>query len=253
MYDRLATGIRTLDATTSLGASLDALVASAAAIAGRGALFLIDGDRLKSWRSVSIPEIDVQTVESSITGRDLLARAIQAGEPTASGPGMPAPPFARLPAERPSLAVPLMIAGRAVAVLYVDSGAEGASASAEWQASIDLLARHTAALLALRTAMRTFDMLRGVPEQAGGNGDAGEEAARRFARLLVSEIKLYNEGAVRVGRQQRDLGRRLRSEIDRARCLYEERVPPAVGARDAYFQQELVQTLAGGDASLLGS
>ena len=101
--------------------------------------------------------------------------------------------------------------------------------------------------------MRTVDMLRGVPEQAAGNGDGGDEAARRFARLLVSEIKLYNEGAVRVGRQQRDLSRRLRGEIERARRLYEERVPPAVVARDAYFQQELVQTLAGGDASLLGN
>ena len=28
--------------------------------------------------------------------------------------------------------------------------------------------------------------------------------ARRFARLLISEIKLYNEAAVRVGRENRD-------------------------------------------------
>jgi hypothetical protein len=253
MYERLATGIRSLDATTTLGASLDALVAGAAAIAGRAAVFLIDGDRLKAWKSVSIPDTDVQAVESSITGPDLLARAIQAGQPTASGPALPAPPFARLPAERPSLAVPLLMGGRTVAVLYVDGGPEGAATFADSQGSIDLLARHAAALLAMRTATRTFDMLRGVPEQTGANGDGDEEAARRFARLLVSEIKLYNEGAVRVGRQQRDLLRRLRSEIDRARRVYEERVPPAVAARDAYFQQELVQTLAGGDASLLGS
>jgi len=30
-------------------------------------------------------------------------------------------------------------------------------------------------------------------------------------------------------------------------------VPAAVRARDAYFKQELVQTLAGGDETLLGS
>jgi hypothetical protein len=79
-----------------------------------------------------------------------------------------------------------------------------------------------------------------------------DTSARRYARLLVSEIKLYNEGAVRVGREKRDLLQRLRPEIERARRLYEERVPDAVGARGQYFQQELVQTLADGDAARLG-
>ena len=37
-----------------------------------------------------------------------------------------------------------------------------------------------------------------------------------------------------------------------AQRLYEERVPPAIGARHALFQQELVQTLADGDRALLG-
>ena len=43
---------------------------------------------------------------------------------------------------------------------------------------------------------------------------------------------------------------RLGDEIDRARRLYEERVGTSVPDRDAYFHQELVQTLADGDASL---
>jgi len=94
-------------------------------------------------------------------------------------------------------------------------------------------------------------VLRGVD---GGNGDdAGDEAAKRFARLLVSEIKLYNEAAVRAGRQQRDLLQRLNTEISRARRLYEERVPATIAARHVYFQQELVHTLADGDAGLLGN
>src|SRR5262249_12058159 len=154
--------------------------------------------------------------------------------------------------ERVSLAVPLMIAGRAVAVLYVDGGIEDKPTPADWQGAVDLLTRHASALLAVRTAMRTFDMIRGVPEN-GANGDGGEEGARRYAKLLVSEIKLYNEGAVRAGRQQRDLLRRLSAEIERAHRLYEERVPSAVSARGAYFHQELVQTLADGDATLLGN
>jgi hypothetical protein len=69
---------------------------------------------------------------------------------------------------------------------------------------------------------------------------------------LVSEIKLYNEAAVRTGREKRDLLSRLRPEIERARRLYEERVSPSIAARGAYFQQELVHTLADGDQALLG-
>jgi len=252
IYDRVATAIRTLDDAPTLGASLDALVAGAATIVGRAALFVIDGDHLKPWKADGFPDADVRSVESSISGRDLLARAIQAARPTASDPEMPAPTFAQLPAGHASVAVPVMIAGRAVAVLYVDGGKEATPTSEEWPGAVDLLARHASALLALRTAMRTFDMIRGVPEH-GPNGDSGEDGARRYAKLLVSEIKLYNEGAVRVGRQKRDLLRRLAAEIERAQRLYEERVPAALSSRDAYFRQELVQTLADGDATLLGN
>ena len=57
---------------------------------------------------------------------------------------------------------------------------------------------------------------------------------------------------MRTGREKRDLLNRLGPEIERARRLYEERVSTAVGARAAYFQQELVHTLADGDSALLG-
>jgi hypothetical protein len=83
--------------------------------------------------------------------------------------------------------------------------------------------------------------------------DEDVQSARRYAKLLVSEIKLYNEGAVRVGRERRDLRSRLGDEIDRARRLYDQRVPQSLHGRDAYFQQELVQTLAEGDQSLFES
>jgi hypothetical protein len=78
-------------------------------------------------------------------------------------------------------------------------------------------------------------------------------SARRYARLLVSEIKLYNEAAVQLGRQKRDLLERLKPEIERARKLYTQRISPSVDERAALFQQELVQTLADGDVSLLGN
>ncbi len=77
--------------------------------------------------------------------------------------------------------------------------------------------------------------------------------ARRFARLLISEIKLYNEQKVAEGRSEHDLYDRLREYIDRSREMYDKRVKAEVASRYDYFHGELVNTLAEGDASKLGS
>ncbi|MET0624080.1 MAG: GAF domain-containing protein, partial [Pyrinomonadaceae bacterium] len=77
--------------------------------------------------------------------------------------------------------------------------------------------------------------------------------ARRFARLLVSEIKLYNEQKVREGRDSSDLYERLREDIDRSRQMYDKRVRPEVSRRYDYFDQELVNMLAEGDRDKLGA
>lgn len=77
--------------------------------------------------------------------------------------------------------------------------------------------------------------------------------ARRFARLLVSEIKLYNEQKVTEGRSQGDLYQRLREYINRSREMYDKRVKPEVAQRYDYFHNELVTTLAEGDEAKLGS
>ncbi|MBV9959111.1 MAG: hypothetical protein JO360_11855 [Acidobacteria bacterium] len=77
--------------------------------------------------------------------------------------------------------------------------------------------------------------------------------ARRFARLLVSEIKLYNEPKVQEGRAEGDLYDRLREAIDRSREMYDKRYAASVGNRYDYFHHELVNTLAEGDESKLGN
>ena len=76
--------------------------------------------------------------------------------------------------------------------------------------------------------------------------------ARRFARLLVSEIKLYNEQKVKEGRDSGDIYHRLQEAIDRSREMYDKRVAPPVASRYDYFHNEVVNTLAEGDASKLG-
>jgi hypothetical protein len=78
------------------------------------------------------------------------------------------------------------------------------------------------------------------------------EEARRLARLLVSEIKLYNEERVEEGRRNRDIYERLKEDIDRSRQMYEERVDSRVTRNTDYFYQELLRILAAGDAKALG-
>jgi len=78
------------------------------------------------------------------------------------------------------------------------------------------------------------------------------DEARRFARLLVSEIKLYNESKVEQGRKNRDLYERLKEDIDRSRQMYDERIADEVRKVSNYFYDELVRILADGKAESLG-
>ena len=132
---------------------------------------------------------------------------------------------------------------------------------------LQLIAAAAAARLGCLTAVRTLQATawmsareRGpasLDEAGSGGGDTsaqidGDLGARRYARLLISEIKMYNEPLVRAGREHRDLSRRLSSEIERARQLYEARVPATLANRAQHFHEELVRTLADGDSTLLG-
>ncbi len=87
-----------------------------------------------------------------------------------------------------------------------------------------------------------------TPEQQKAHDDA-----RRFARLVVSEIKLYNEAKVAEGRKTKDIYKCLKEDVERGRQMYNDR--GAADIRDAtdYFQDELVRILGGGDASALGA
>lgn len=92
-----------------------------------------------------------------------------------------------------------------------------------------------------------------LPIDVGEDERRPHNDARRFARLLVSEIKLYNEKKVQEGRQANDLYERLREAIDRSREMYDKRVQPPVAAKFDYFHYELVNSLADGNAERLGS
>jgi hypothetical protein len=154
------------------------------------------------------------------------------------------------------------MSGQIVAVLYADQGIADSTGDKPRLASaiVEVLALHAARCLESITALRAAKALAERPEPplrastgAAGTGEREDptEAARRYARLVVSEIRLYHEGAVVAGRKERDLMTRLGGEIARARVLYEKRVPADVRGRHDYFEDELVETLAGGDRALI--
>jgi hypothetical protein len=77
--------------------------------------------------------------------------------------------------------------------------------------------------------------------------------AQRFARLLVDEIKLYNQAKVAEGRRNKDLYDRLKEDIDKSRGTFQKRYGNTAAASVDYFQQELLRSLAEDDISIMGS
>ena len=92
---------------------------------------------------------------------------------------------------------------------------------------------------------------------ASAEGSADDEEvhkkAKRFAKLLVDEIKLYNQQKVADGRAHKDLYSRLRDDIDKSRGSYEKRYGQTVAGPADYFNKELVRILCDGDPAVLGS
>lgn len=92
-----------------------------------------------------------------------------------------------------------------------------------------------------------------APGEISASDEEVHKKAKRFAKLLVDEIKLYNQQKVADGRANHDLYSRLKDDIDKSRASYEKRYGQTAAGPADYFMQELVRILCDGDASLLGN
>jgi hypothetical protein len=283
---RLLESIRGLDGASSLSEVLDALGLAAGREASRAAVLVLRADRLLGWKLTGFGSRDAQpkTIDLGLADAGVAGLAVGAARPVTTHDSQTAsdgPGFAHLPDDRMGLAVPVIVGGRVVAVVYADGVTHDNREQvvpSSWPEVIEILARHAArcleALTVQKAATQTPSPRFWVPPgskpapastQAGKPADiartqegpdaphAPEESARRFARLLLSEIRLYHEPAVDEGRRSRNLLARLGPEIERARRLYDERVPASLRTRAELFHEELVATLAGGDPALLGA
>ena len=191
----------------------------------------------KSIDLISVaPKAGAAAPSSGGVSRDRAAAIKAGGEEVRERAGVPAParPAPAAPAPPPPAA------------------ASHAPAAAEASSTVMFSAAQVAAL-------RSQPAPAGVAKPAPPAGPAlspeeqkAHEDAKRFARLVVSEIKLYNEAKVNEGRKAKDIYERLKEDIERGRQMYTDRVAAPVREATNYFYDELVRILAGGDASALG-
>jgi len=274
--DRVVQAFRQFDEAATLSQLLDVLAASAAREASRCAVFVVRGRALQGWSFSGYTNApsDPKLVMMAFEAVPELARVAETGAPTEihSTAVATSGPLAFVAATHAGrgVAVPVTVGGHVAAVVYGDDG--GSSDRSEpsvWPQTLELLARHAARCLESQTAIRAARLPNRTPASSnvlrpmfGSNGtessdspqpqaDAVTDEARLTARQLLGDIRQAHNAIWQLGRDSRDLARRLQPEIARARRLFEERVPYRVD-RDRIFDEELVRTLADGNAELLG-
>ena len=106
-----------------------------------------------------------------------------------------------------------------------------------------------AATAPAQASAATEDSLQGLSKE---DQDLHKKA-KRFARLLVDEIKLYNPAKVAEGKQKKDLYDRLKDDIDKSRATYETRYGSTSAGAAGYFNAEVIRILGENDPSVLGA
>lgn len=269
--DILNAAAASVQEATSQAEILRHLLEGEARFAGRVALFVVRGGAINGWQGIGFHDNEVIKSISLNTSAGLVARAIQSRAPTAG----PTAEFdhgfmsaVAPPAEGHCLVLPLVVKERVAALLYADAGTApdgGLDASAlglltRWAALwLEMSALRKAAVTAAeetQTAAATAPVpnagTAAAPALAAEDTDLHKKA-RRFAKLLVEEIKLYNQPKVVEGKHNRDLYDRLREDIEKSRTTYQKRYGETPAGSADYFNQELVRVLADNDVSLMGA
>jgi hypothetical protein len=268
--DILQAAAATIQEATSQAEILRHLLEGEARFAGRVALFVVKGGAINGWQGTGFQDNEVIKNISLNTSAGLVARAIQSRMPA----GGPTAEFdsgfmnsVTAPAEDNCLVLPLVVKERVAALLYADGGAaRGGSIDTS---ALKLLTRWAALWLELSALRKLAGAPAEEPQPVNATPVPGATAAsapalgveetdlhkkaRRFAKLLVEEIKLYNQPKVVEGKHNRDLYDRLREDIEKSRATYQKRYGETQVASADYFNQELIRILADNDISLMGA
>jgi hypothetical protein len=256
------------------------LLEGSARFCGRAALFVIKAGSMTGWQAIGFDnneEIKSFTLSASV---GLAEKAIQGRAPATGAAGEFDSGFVSTlgaPADGNCVALPLVVKERVAALIYADVGK--LPDSTVDLSALALLCRFTALwleLVALRKAGVTAPAEEShaqpiaaavaapppapappvaeveTPVAVSPEEGDSHKKARRFAKLLVDEIKLYNQSKVSEGKQNRDLYDRLREDIEKSRAAYEKKFGGTPASSANYFTQELIRVLADNDVTLMG-
>jgi hypothetical protein len=247
------------------------LLEGEARFAGRVALFVVKGSTVNGWQGIgfddneAIKSLSLST-SSGLVGKAVQSRNIAGGATHEFEPGFVA--SLKFPADDQCLVLPLVVKDKVAAVIYADGGtAKGGTLDASGLQTLTRFAALWLEVTAMRKAGGTpaeetsqaqpavamAATAAASPAAAVSEEEELHKKARRFAKLLVEEIRLYNQPKVDEGRQHKDLYDRLKVDIEKSRATYDKRYAESPVATADYFTQELIRILADNDVSLMGA
>jgi hypothetical protein len=153
---RVRDGIRRLDRVSRLTEALDALGSLAAGEASRAAVLTVQDDRVRGWSFMGFESAVDPAHQVDLTLREagLVGHAVVTGETQLKGP---APAFAALSSDGNAVAVPVVVGGEVMAVLYGDDGESDPAAA--WRQSLEILASHAGHCMEALTAARAAQLV----------------------------------------------------------------------------------------------
>jgi type II secretory ATPase GspE/PulE/Tfp pilus assembly ATPase PilB-like protein len=147
--DRLLAAFRDLDRARSLTEVLNVLADHAVAEAGRVAILTVANSRLRGralrgWEGADAGAIDMPIAPNTIFDIAITrGRPVSTADAPAGGDGNPLPVLPGVAAGGLGLAVPVVVSGGTVAILYASPvGEQTPSLASNWQNRVDVLARH---------------------------------------------------------------------------------------------------------------
>ena len=249
------------------------LLAGARVAAPRAAVFLVRQSQIKGWGSVGYGSEAAQRQRAHASPADagwLGALAAADDAVMASGTIGGDLDFGQSPSTE-WCGVPVRVRQRSIALLVAERGSGEQPWSpallrtlvrvAQLRLELDLLRRKLKPAPAAaaagepeaeRTAERASDTGLSPATEQGPHADEQQlESARRYARLVATDIRLYNEEAVMLGRRHGDLVERLGRQLSQGKETYLRR-HGALGPTGLQILHEAcVQVLAAGDEELL--
>jgi hypothetical protein len=277
MADQLNQAVRRIRQSADLEDLGATLVDATAAFCPAAALFGVTGDMATGERIRGVSEAAARefgSLELSLASAPALAGAVHSRDPvvTATTSGEVSAALATLldqsPAGRASV-YPLVARDRVTALLYVWGTLQGPAiellaqvASMMWAALTEAVVSPEPVPAPAADGLIAIAPLAAEPSKEPKAAVSWDELpiedqrihlrAQRFARVQVSEMRLFEPDAVQSGRVHRDLYDALRTQIDRARENFRASFFVPCPSMVDYLHLELVRTLANDNPELLG-